>query len=315
MPVYLRWLRGRLDELGGHADPDEPRRRCPTEPTTSWSTAPGSARAGWPATSTVRPVRGQVVLVDGRRARPLVAGLRPVRRTSSRAATPSWSAAPTRTATGAARRRPRRPPRSCARATELVPELAGARVVAHRVGLRPVRPAVRLEAEGRVVHCYGQGGAGVTVSWGCADEVTRLVAELADSGPGDVPAGRSVLDQQDPPVQGAVVDQLEVGRGDVREGSSRPSRPASSGKVISRTRSARPASISCRPTERLPRVRRGTSLSDLSRRDLLDEVPVADPRVRPVRALQRPGEDHLVQLGHAAPRLVAGLVGQARQHL
>ena len=64
------------------------------------------------------------------------------------------------------------------RATRLVPELAGARVVAHRVGLRPVRPAVRLEAEGRVVHCYGHGGAGVTVSWGCADEVARLVGRL-----------------------------------------------------------------------------------------------------------------------------------------
>ena len=48
----------------------------------------------------------------------------------------------------------------------------------HRVGLRPVRPEVRLEAEGRVVHCYGHGGAGVTLSWGCADEVTRLVGEL-----------------------------------------------------------------------------------------------------------------------------------------
>ena len=34
--------------------------------------------------------------------------------------------------------------------------------------------AVRLEAEGRVVHCYGQGGAGVTLSWGCADEVVQV---------------------------------------------------------------------------------------------------------------------------------------------
>ena len=51
-------------------------------------------------------------------------------------------------------------------------------MVGHRVGLRPVRPSVRLEAEGRVIHCYGHGGAGVTLSWGCADEVTQLVAEL-----------------------------------------------------------------------------------------------------------------------------------------
>ena len=64
------------------------------------------------------------------------------------------------------------------RATRLVPELAGGHVVAHRVGLRPARPTVRLEAEGRVVHSYGHGGAGVTLSWGCADEVRDLVAEL-----------------------------------------------------------------------------------------------------------------------------------------
>jgi D-amino-acid oxidase len=58
-----------------------------------------------------------------------------------------------------------------ARATRLVPELRGARVLRHKVGLRPVRPAVRLERVGDVVHCYGHGGAGVTLSWGVADEV------------------------------------------------------------------------------------------------------------------------------------------------
>jgi D-amino-acid oxidase len=68
-----------------------------------------------------------------------------------------------------------------ARASALVPELATARVLRHKVGLRPARPAVRLEREGRVVHCYGHGGAGVTLSWGCADEVVDLVAQA----PGD----------------------------------------------------------------------------------------------------------------------------------
>ncbi len=63
-----------------------------------------------------------------------------------------------------------------ARATALVPELAKARVLRHKVGLRPARPEVRLEREGRVVHCYGHGGAGVTLSWGCADEVVELVS-------------------------------------------------------------------------------------------------------------------------------------------
>ena len=70
-----------------------------------------------------------------------------------------------------------------ARARELVPELARASVVGHRVGLRPARPAVRLEAErvggGTLVHCYGHGGAGVTLSWGCADDVAALVDAAA----------------------------------------------------------------------------------------------------------------------------------------
>ncbi len=61
------------------------------------------------------------------------------------------------------------------RATRLVPALADGRVVGHRVGLRPLRSEVRLERVGDVVHCYGHGGAGVTLAGGCADEVVRLV--------------------------------------------------------------------------------------------------------------------------------------------
>jgi D-amino-acid oxidase len=66
-----------------------------------------------------------------------------------------------------------------ARCVAALPALSGARVLGTRVGLRPARPAVRLEAEGRaggtVVHCYGHGGAGVTLAWGCAEEVAGLV--------------------------------------------------------------------------------------------------------------------------------------------
>ena len=56
------------------------------------------------------------------------------------------------------------------------PLLRDAPVLAVRVGLRPYRPEVRLEAEdlgdGRVLwHNYGHGGAGVTLAWGCAREV------------------------------------------------------------------------------------------------------------------------------------------------
>ena len=35
-----------------------------------------------------------------------------------------------------------------------------------------VASGARLE---RLVHCYGHGGAGVTLSWGCADEVASIV--------------------------------------------------------------------------------------------------------------------------------------------
>ena len=62
-----------------------------------------------------------------------------------------------------------------ARCAALVPALRDAPVVAVAVGLRPARPAVRLEAEGRVVHNYGHGGAGVTLAWGCAGEVAALL--------------------------------------------------------------------------------------------------------------------------------------------
>lgn len=69
------------------------------------------------------------------------------------------------------------------RCTAVEPRLADAVVLAHRVGLRPFRPAVRLEAEpagaGRhIVHCYGHGGAGVTLSWGCAIDVAALIEAL-----------------------------------------------------------------------------------------------------------------------------------------
>lgn len=63
---------------------------------------------------------------------------------------------------------------------QLEPRLLDAAILEHRVGLRPGRPAVRLEVEtltpaGTVIHNYGHGGAGFALSWGCADEVAMLV--------------------------------------------------------------------------------------------------------------------------------------------
>jgi D-amino-acid oxidase len=52
-------------------------------------------------------------------------------------------------------------------------------VIEHQVGLRPVRGGVRLEEEAldgaRVIHNYGHGGSGVSLSWGCARAVEALL--------------------------------------------------------------------------------------------------------------------------------------------
>jgi D-amino-acid oxidase len=63
------------------------------------------------------------------------------------------------------------------RCVGLEPALADAEILEHLAGVRPYRRgSVRVETEGDVVHCYGHGGSGVSLSWGCADEVTRMVA-------------------------------------------------------------------------------------------------------------------------------------------
>jgi D-amino-acid oxidase len=60
--------------------------------------------------------------------------------------------------------------------------VAKAKVIGHLVGLRPRRPAVRLELERRdgkaIIHNYGHGGAGISLSWGCAQEVVELVRQV-----------------------------------------------------------------------------------------------------------------------------------------
>jgi D-amino-acid oxidase len=70
-----------------------------------------------------------------------------------------------------------------ARCTLVEPRLADPQVIAHRVGVRPTRSRVRVESDRLqdgtlIVHNYGHGGAGVTLSWGCAVEVRELVRSL-----------------------------------------------------------------------------------------------------------------------------------------
>ena len=180
MPVYLGWLAARVESLGG------------TVTRLSVHELPGGADAVvncaglgarlLGADPSVVPASGQVVYVeqfgldrwwleggapDGPtyvvpRSHDVVVGGTDVEGDWSRTPSPDVAAA------------------ILDRAALLVPGVAGARVIRHKVGLRPVRPSVRLEREGRVVHCYGHGGAGVTLSWGCAEEVARLLTTPVD---------------------------------------------------------------------------------------------------------------------------------------
>jgi D-amino-acid oxidase len=180
MPVYLGFLVDRLHRAGGRID---------RRPVASLDRVLQTARlvvncAGigareLAADRSLRPVRGQVVVVENPGLREFFAE-EPGSATELRYVLPhrdtvvlGGTAEPDRTDLAP---RPEVARRILARCTEVVPALAGARVVAHRVGLRPVRDQVRLEEEardgGRVIHNYGHGGGGVTLSWGCAREVT-----------------------------------------------------------------------------------------------------------------------------------------------
>lgn len=172
MPVYLRWLAGRVQDLGGTLTRMNLRALPAGEALVVNCSGLGARLLG--ADRTVVPVRGQVVYVEQvgldrwwldsagptyvvPRSRDVVVG-----GTDQEG---EWSRTPSPEAAADILRR----------AARLVPALQGAKVIRHKVGLRPVRPAVRLERIGDVVHCYGHGGAGVTLSWGAADEVVTLL--------------------------------------------------------------------------------------------------------------------------------------------
>ncbi len=66
------------------------------------------------------------------------------------------------------------------RAVEFDERLKNPEIIDVRVGLRPLRPEVRMEKDALpdgtpLIHNYGHGGAGYTLSWGCAEEVKGLV--------------------------------------------------------------------------------------------------------------------------------------------
>ncbi len=188
MPVYLTWLTSRIEELGGTIT----RLNLPALPRGPdvVVNASGIGARHLAEDPSVGPASGQVVYVEQvgleqwwldssadltyvvPRSHDIVVG------GTDREG--DWSRTPSPSTAEAMLERGRR----------LVPALAGARVLRHRVGLRPARPSVRVElvASGgsTVVHCYGHGGAGVTLSWGTADEVSALVAAALSASSTDV---------------------------------------------------------------------------------------------------------------------------------
>ena len=64
----------------------------------------------------------------------------------------------------------------------IAPQLKDIEIISESVGLRPARESVRLEIEKfgdkTVVHNYGHGGAGFTLSWGCAQDVVNLIESM-----------------------------------------------------------------------------------------------------------------------------------------
>jgi len=75
-----------------------------------------------------------------------------------------------------------------ARCARFNPAVAEAEILQHKVGLRPGRNGVRLETERQhngqlVIHNYGHGSIGHTLSWGCAAAVLqRVEAALGSNG-------------------------------------------------------------------------------------------------------------------------------------
>ncbi|MEV0977481.1 FAD-dependent oxidoreductase [Streptomyces sp. NPDC049915] len=182
MAVHLPWLRRRFTAAGGIveertvSDLD----RVPAAVVVNCTGLGARRLVPDPA---VRPVRGQLVVVENPGVRTWIVSTtaegelayllpHPDRLLlGGTAQDGDWSTEPDPAVAEAIVRR-------CA---ALRPEVAGARVLEHRVGLRPARDAVRLERaprpDGRVVvHNYGHGGAGVTVAWGCAEEAAALAA-------------------------------------------------------------------------------------------------------------------------------------------
>ncbi len=186
--LYLRHLLQRIRDAGGSLT----RMAVSTLPQRGVVVNATGASARWLADDPeVVPVRGQVVVlsnpglsgwwsVQDRETPPLFLVPHGDRVLVGSTADPQeWDATSTQEATE----------NILGRALQVEPRLEDATVVGQRVGLRPSRGRIRLEktsggrgtAHRTLVHCYGHDDNGLTLSWGCADDVLRLVQGLQPS--------------------------------------------------------------------------------------------------------------------------------------
>ena len=184
MPRYLAYLGGRLVAAGGRielrtvASLDDLAAEAPLI-----ANCAGLGARGLTGDDSVTPVRGQHVIVDN-------PGLEEF--FIEAPFTPEWAAYwpyPDHVVLGGTRSAddtstepdPQIAEQILRRCIEVEPRLRKAKVRGHQVGLRPARPAVRLDVErigaARCVHNYGHGGSGVTLSWGSAYAAAALLLD------------------------------------------------------------------------------------------------------------------------------------------
>jgi D-amino-acid oxidase len=180
MGPYLDFLAARLTTLGGTIEPrtvGSLAEAAEAAPVVVNCTGLGARELA--GDRSVRPVRGQHVVFDNpgitelfmELARPEWTSVfpHPARVVCGGIAVPdSWDTAVDDAVTE----------RIVERCTRVVPALRDARIIEVVVGLRPDRPSIRVAIESlgaaRVVHNYGHGGEGVSLSWGCARDAAEL---------------------------------------------------------------------------------------------------------------------------------------------
>ena len=101
------------------------------------------------------------------------------------------------------------------RCAAIEPRIRDAEVIGHRVGLRPMHSEVRLErTDAHLIHNYGHGGAGVSLSWGCASEIATMIgrvrAYVTESA--RIAAIDSVINELDRALTAAGLSKAALGR-------------------------------------------------------------------------------------------------------